>query len=44
MSRIAERLTDLIGNTPLLALNNYGKALELPSPQKVSATPTLDLA
>ena len=31
MSRIAERLTDLIGNTPLLALNNYGKALELPA-------------
>ena len=28
MSRIAEHLTDLIGNTPLLALNNYGKALE----------------
>ena len=31
MSRIAERLTDLIGNTPLLALNNYDKALELPA-------------
>ena len=30
MSKIAEKLTDLIGNTPLLALNNYGKALELP--------------
>lgn len=29
MSRIAEHLTDLIGNTPLLALNNYGKALGL---------------
>ena len=29
MSKIAEKLTDLIGNTPLLALNNYGKALEL---------------
>ena len=31
MSKIAEHLTDLIGNTPLLALNNYGKALELPA-------------
>ena len=31
MSKIAEKLTDLIGNTPLLALNNYGKALELPA-------------
>ena len=29
MSKIAEKLTDLIGNTPLLVLNNYGKALEL---------------
>jgi cysteine synthase A len=29
MSKIAEKLTDLIGNTPLLALNNYGKALGL---------------
>lgn len=29
MSKIAEKLTDLIGNTPLLALNNYGKALEI---------------
>ena len=29
MSKIAEKLTELIGNTPLLALNNYGKALEL---------------
>ena len=29
MSKIAEKLTDLIGNTPLLALNNYGEALEL---------------
>ena len=29
MSKIADKLTDLIGNTPLLALNNYGKALEL---------------
>jgi len=31
MTRIAEHLTDLIGNTPLLALNNYGKALSLPA-------------
>ena len=31
MSKIAEKLTDLIGNTPLLALNNYGYALELPA-------------
>ena len=31
MTRIAEHLTDLIGNTPLLALNNYGKALNLPA-------------
>ena len=31
MSKMAEKLTDLIGNTPLLALNNYGKALELPA-------------
>ena len=29
MSGIAQRLTDLIGNTPLLALNNYGKELNL---------------
>ena len=29
MSKIAEKLTDLIGNTPLLALNNYGAALGL---------------
>lgn len=29
MSKIAEKLTDLIGNTPLLALNNYGEALGL---------------
>lgn len=29
MGKIAEKLTDLIGNTPLLALNNYGKALGL---------------
>ena len=31
MSKIAEKLTDLIGNTPLLALNNYGAVLELPA-------------
>lgn len=31
MSKIAEHLTDLIGNTPLLALNNYGKALNIPA-------------
>ena len=31
MSKIAEKLTDLIGNTPLLALNNYGAAFELPA-------------
>ena len=31
MSKIAEKLTDFIGNTPLLALNNYGKALGLPA-------------
>ena len=31
MSGIAQRLTDLIGNTPLLALNNYGKELNLPA-------------
>ncbi|MBQ3113386.1 MAG: cysteine synthase A [Phascolarctobacterium sp.] len=28
---MAQRLTDLIGNTPLLALNNYGKELNLPA-------------
>ena len=31
MGGIAQRLTDLIGNTPLLALNNYGKELNLPA-------------
>ena len=31
MSGIAQRLTNLIGNTPLLALNNYGKKLNLPA-------------
>lgn len=31
MSGIAQRLTDLIGKTPLLALNNYGKELNLPA-------------
>jgi len=31
MSGIAQRLTDLIGNTPLLALNNYGEELNLPA-------------
>ena len=25
MKKIAQRLTDLVGNTPLLELNNYGK-------------------
>ena len=25
MKKIAERLTDLVGNTPLLELNNYNK-------------------
>lgn len=29
MSKIAKSLTDLIGNTPLLALSNYGKKHEL---------------
>lgn len=31
MSKIAEHLTDLIGNTPLLSLNNYTKALKVPA-------------
>lgn len=31
MAKIAQRLTDLIGGTPLLALNNYGRALDLPA-------------
>lgn len=30
MTKIAHRLTDLIGNTPLLELSNYDKALKLP--------------
>lgn len=30
MTKIAQKLTDLIGNTPLLALNNYTKAMNLP--------------
>lgn len=29
MAKIAQQLTDLIGGTPLLALNNYGKAQKL---------------
>ena len=32
MNKIAQRITDLIGNTPLLALNNYSKALGLQAP------------
>lgn len=31
MTKIAQHLTDLIGNTPVLALNNYGSALQLPA-------------
>ena len=31
MAKIAQNLTDLIGNTPLLALNNYGAAKKLPA-------------
>ena len=31
MTKIATHLTDLIGNTPLLALNNYNEALNLPA-------------
>lgn len=30
MSKIAQHLTDLIGNTPLLEISNYTKALKLP--------------
>ncbi len=30
MSKIAHHLTDLIGNTPLLEISNYAKALKLP--------------
>lgn len=29
MKKIAQRLTDLVGNTPLLELNNYNKSKEL---------------
>lgn len=29
MTKIAQSITDLIGNTPLLALNNYAKAMNL---------------
>ena len=32
MAKIAKRLTDLIGNTPLLALSNYSKSEGLESP------------
>lgn len=32
MSKIAQNLTDLIGNTPLLALNNYSTAEETKTP------------
>ncbi|MDR2180645.1 MAG: cysteine synthase A [Synergistaceae bacterium] len=32
MPRIARKLTDLIGNTPLLQLENYSAELSLPSP------------
>jgi cysteine synthase A len=31
MSTIANKLTDLVGNTPLLSLNNYSKAVNLKS-------------
>lgn len=31
MNKIAQQLTDLIGNTPLLALNRYSKKVGLPS-------------
>lgn len=31
MEKIAAHLTDLIGNTPLLTLNNYNSALKLPA-------------
>ena len=30
MEKIAKRLTDLIGNTPLLELNQYGSKHDLP--------------
>lgn len=29
MKKIARHLTDLVGNTPLLELNNYGRNKEL---------------
>ena len=32
MGKIAQKLTDLIGNTPLLALNRYSKEAGLPDP------------
>ncbi len=32
MGKIAQKLTDLIGNTPLLALNRYSKEAGLPAP------------
>jgi cysteine synthase A len=32
MSTIANKLTDLVGNTPLLSLNSYSKASDLSSP------------
>ena len=32
MSKIAQKLTDLIGNTPLLALNRYSREAGLASP------------
>jgi cysteine synthase A len=32
MSTIADKLTDLVGNTPLLSLNSYSKASDLSSP------------
>ena len=31
MSKIAKKLTDLIGNTPLLELSNFNKKYALPS-------------
>ena len=31
MEKIAKRLTDLIGNTPLLELNQYGSKHDLPA-------------
>lgn len=29
MKKIAQRLTDLVGNTPLLELNNYSRSKDL---------------